>query len=179
MSQDPVDEELMKVETWLRSLDLAASRVDFAETMFLAGRASATAERSRPVGRHGLWPWATAVAAVAALAFAALWAAGGKPQVVERVVWETARPQVVQAQAASPVANPTAEATGPRAGPGDQASLAGLAPRNWQEYAELRRLTLRQGLGGLPEVQWRFSLDRRPIGWDRLDDSALRQLLGG
>jgi hypothetical protein len=173
MSREPVDEELVKVEAWLRSLDLAASRLDFAETMFLAGRASATAERSRPVGRHGLWPWATTVSAVAALAFASLWAARGGPPVVERVVYETERPQVVQAQAASPAANPTAGATGSRAGHGDQAA------RNWQEYAELRRLTLRQELGGLPEVQWRSSPDRRPIGWDRLDDPALRQLLGG
>lgn len=178
MSQDPVDEELVKVEAWLRSLDLAASRVDFAETMFLAGRASATAERSRPRGRHGLWPWATAVSAVAALAFAALWAAGGKPHVVERVGYETERPQVVQAQAASPAANPTVGATGPRAGPGDEAPLAGLAARNWQEYAELRRLALRQGLGGLPEVQWRSRLDRKPVDWDRLDDPAIRQFLG-
>lgn len=169
----------MKVETWLRSLDLAASRLDFAETMFLAGRASATAERSRPVGRHGLWPWATAVSAVAALAFASLWVAGGKRPVVERAVDEPERPQVVHAEPASPVTDPSVEATATRAGYGDEMSLAGLAARNWQEYTELRRLTLRQGLGGLPEVRWRSSPDRRPVDWDRLDDPALRQLLGG
>ena len=179
MFREPEDEDLVKVETWLRSLDLTTSRLDFAETMFLAGRASATAERSRPRGRHGLWPWATAVAAVTALAFASLWAAGGRPPVVERAVDEPERPQVVQAQAASPAANPTVGATGPRAGDGDEAPLGGLAARNWQEYAELRRLTLRQGLGGLPEVRWRSSPERRPTDWDRLDDPALRQLLGG
>ncbi len=179
MSREPEDEELVKVETWLRSLDLTTSRLDFAETMFLAGRASATAERSRPRGRHGLWPWATGVAAVTALTFASLWAAGGKRPVVERAVDEPERPQVVHAEPASPVTDPTVAAAATRAGHDDETSRAGLAARNWQEYAELRRLTLRQGLGGLPEVRWRSSPERRPTDWDRLDDPALRQLLGG
>jgi hypothetical protein len=180
MSRESVDEELVEVENLLRSLGSPASHMDFAETMYLAGRASAAADRVPRVrgARAWFWPCATAVSTAVSLTFACLWAVGGRPQLAERVVSErVSAPQDMPTQAMQ------APGTAPQASQNENRTRhdspdASETTKNWQEYAQLRHAVLSRGVEGLPNVHWRPASARRSAGWDGLDGPALRRLLG-
>ena len=159
MNEDP-DE----VEAILRSLDPAASKLDFSEAMYLAGRASATTETCAGARRRvaWLWPCATVASVLAAVTFAVLWGTSGKPELVERIVYvEREQPSTAAAQ------------------PAHVASVAIEPSRPWEQYAQLREIILTQGLENLPEIQWRSVTNGESAMGDRLDDPVLKRFLGG
>ncbi len=92
MSEKRLDDELAAIEAVLGSLTPAPSSVRRDRLMFLAGRASA-----KPQPRHSryitawLWPCALSASLMAAVTFGLLWSARGTPQIVERVVYVSAR----------------------------------------------------------------------------------------
>jgi hypothetical protein len=89
MSEKRMNDELAAIEAALGGLTPAPSGIQRDRLMFLAGRTSA-ARVSPPRGRR-LRAWlgtcATAVSLLTAVTFGVLWAAGEKPEVVERVVY--------------------------------------------------------------------------------------------
>lgn len=104
---------------------------------------------------------------------------GGRPQLTERVVYERAHtPQDVPTQAVSQGPGPAPQASENESRTRHDSPDASETTKNWQEYAQLRHAVLSRGVEGLPEVHWRPASDRKSAGWDRLDDPALRRLLG-
>ena len=169
--------DLAEVEAVLRSMEPAASRVDFVRALYLAGRASATAVAAPASRRRGawLWPCATAFSLLGAVLLAALWAASGNREVIERVVYvERDKP---------PTAAPQTIATRLPAGNVVQAQPGGPQAtepmETWEEYVKLREVVFARGIDGLPKLKWRSTPDRRQGGWDQFDDPAVRRFLGG
>ena len=158
MSQEPLDAELAPVEAILRSLDPATSRLDFAQVMYLAGRASAC--KGPPARRRTrarwLWPCTTAASLLVAAMFAAGWKSSSSREAVERIIY-------VERNGGKPVAREPIDV-----GPAPE------APGNpWQEYARLCRVVLSEGLEGLPEPDLRPIADPGSSPWDALDGAAL------
>jgi hypothetical protein len=87
MSEKRMNDELAAIEAALGGLTPVASGASRDRLMFLAGQASAnTPNRHR---RVTTWfsPCAMTASLLAAATFGVLWAAGGKPEIVERVVY--------------------------------------------------------------------------------------------
>jgi hypothetical protein len=89
MPEKPVNAELAAIEAALSSLTPAASAIQRDRLLFLAGQAAARRTLPAPHRRFTawLWPCATAVSLLVAATFGTLWAAGGKPKTVERIVY--------------------------------------------------------------------------------------------
>ena len=158
MSRERLDEEQAAVEAVLQSLDPAASSLELARVMYLAGRASArpsgTTQRQLP--RGWFWPCTSAVLLVLCVALGCAWMLGGRPQVIERV-------QYVQRESPTTPGPPSVPAT----------ATADGAERTWRRYEQLRRLVAREGLDALPE------LDLRAAPWAGGDNSGLERLFEG
>lgn len=84
MSEKRLNDELAAIEAALGSLTPVPSGVSRNRLMYLAGRASAL-RRSRSAAAW-LWPCAMTASLLVAATFGTLWATGGRPEVVERVV---------------------------------------------------------------------------------------------
>jgi hypothetical protein len=141
MSEKRMNDELAAVEAMLGSLTPAASSLDRDRLMFLAGRTSV--ERlSPPAGRRvtaWLWPCTTAAALLVAATLGLLWA-GGRPDVVERVVY------------VSHVSSPAAFDFPPVA-------IASPSPDSPWENRRLCKLILEKGIDALPESNGRSTSD--------------------
>jgi hypothetical protein len=89
MSEKRLNDELAAIEAALCSLQPVPSNVQRDRLMFLAGRASADRLplHGRPRLPAWLWPCATAASLLVAIALGVLWSTGGKPEIVERVVY--------------------------------------------------------------------------------------------
>lgn len=90
MFEDRLNDELAAVEAALASLTPTRSGVQRDRLMFLAGRASqadGALLRRRRRFTVWLWPCATAASLLVAAVLGVVWAAGGRPEVVERVVY--------------------------------------------------------------------------------------------
>ena len=162
MSREPIEPELPDVEAILRLLGPTASRLDFGRVMYLAGQAAADRRSRRPRGTQWPWPCATAASLLAAVTFAALWAAPAQPEVVERIVYVEREQPTAAAEEAAKIA------------------LAVEPPNKaWEEYARLQHAVLTQGLEGLPEAEWRRAAEGGSSGWPLFDDALLKRLLGG
>ncbi len=82
------DDELTHLEQDLSRLVPKAGRLNHARVLYLAGRASAAAERSREKSQaRWFWPLATMATSLAAVAFAVLWSMPREPVVVEKIVY--------------------------------------------------------------------------------------------
>lgn len=143
MSKDPSDPELTALESALRDLIPARSRLDRDRLMFEAGRASVEPSTSS----RGRWAWPSLAASLAVVAITegAVLASRPAPRVVERVVIvkekpalpaEEGPPVVILSQAPPPAPSRGAEPSWPS----ESASLG------------LRRQVLRFGVEGLPEL---------------------------
>ncbi len=98
MSKERNREELALLEASLGSLTPAAGGLDRDRLMFMAGRASASTPRSRGRVAARIMPYISIVSFFAACVFGVLWAGGGSPRVVERIVYvpTSAAPSVAQ-----------------------------------------------------------------------------------
>jgi hypothetical protein len=143
-SDENHEEDLTNVEAELASLVPRRDRVDPNWGLFLAARAFqntspvALPRRQRLIA--WLWPCATAASLLLATTFGLLWAAGGKPQIIERVVYVSAK--------SSPATF-------------DFPPVAALPPSPdspW-ENRRLCRLILDKGIDALPELNSRSTSD--------------------
>jgi hypothetical protein len=103
MSEKRLNNELADIQTALSSLTPVGSRIQRDRLLFLAGRASAdVASLHRPRLATWLWPCATAASLLVATALGSLWVVGGRPEVIERVVYvPAAGPSATSTRSAS------------------------------------------------------------------------------
>ena len=159
MSEKRMSDELAAVEAMLGSLTPAASSVDRDRLMFLAGRASAEG-RSLPHRRRvytWLWPCATAASLLVAVALGLLRGTGGKPEIVERVVY---------------VSPKSSTATF------DIPPVAQSVSSPWLlENRRLLQLVLEKGIDALPQSNVSFKFEGPPARRGESDRNLLNQLL--
>lgn len=168
MSEERMNRDLKAVEAALSSLTPTPSGVKRDRLMYLAGRAAAE-ERSATGGRlpvSWLWPCATAASVLVAVAFAAMWFAGGKPEV--RIVYRDL-PVRVPEQPQQPTV-PTDENVEP------------ASPRKqWRtDYLRLRHLVMTEGIdAAIPQSGSAPGADSEVLRWRSGLDRTLEELLEG